>query len=187
MKVVGVTGSIGAGKNAFKDELMKKRNCDYVSLSTLIMEETIKKRGLKVNLFNKSDLGNELRRKYGSEVLAKTAWNFMQKKKEILIVDGIRNPGEAKFLKKINGRDFVLVAVDAPREIRFERVVKRNDAIDPKEAEEFARADEMEQGLNEPEYGLQVRKCIDMADYVLINDGTIEDFVKKCDEVIAKI
>lgn len=44
MKVVGLTGSIAAGKNVFKDALMRRKSCYYVSLSTLIMEETLKKK-----------------------------------------------------------------------------------------------------------------------------------------------
>ena len=187
MKVVGLTGSIAAGKSAFKEVLMRRKNCYYISLSTLIMEETLRKKRLPVNLFNKQNMGNELRQRYGNDALAKTAWNFMQKNKEVLIVDGIRNPGEAEFLRKVNGKDFVLVGIDAPREIRFERVLKRNDAKDPKEQEEFARIDDRDQGVNEPDYGQHVRKCIEMADYVLVNDGSYDDFVIKCDEVVSKI
>jgi len=187
MKVVGLTGSIAAGKSLVKQALMKKYNCDYVSLSTLIMEETLKKKRLPVDKFNKQNLGNELRKRYGNDALAKTAWNFMQKKKEVLIIDGIRNPGEAEFLRRTNGRDFILIAVDAPREMRWMRVVQRKKSTDPKTPEDFAKIDDRDQGVNEPEYGQQVRKCIEMSDYVLVNDGSYEDFTKKCDEVIAKI
>jgi dephospho-CoA kinase len=187
MKVVGLTGTIASGKSSVKEAIVKRKSCDYVTLSSLIMEETIKKRGLPIDRINKQNLGNELRQRYGNDVLAKTAWNFMQRKKEVLIIDGIRNPGEAEFLKRKNGTDFVLIAVDAPRELRWQRVVQRNKPTDPKTPEDFAKVDDRDQGVGEPDYGQQVRKCIEMADYALINDGNYEDFMKKCDEVIAKI
>jgi dephospho-CoA kinase len=187
MKVVGLTGTIASGKSSVKEAIMRKKSCDCVLLSSLIMEETIKKRGLPVNRFTTQNLGNELRQKYGSDVLAKTAMNFMQKNKEVLIIDGLRNPGEVEFLKRNNGTNFVLIAVDAPREIRWQRVVQRNKPSDPKTPEDFAKVDDRDQGVGEPDYGQQVRKCIEMADYVLTNDGSYEDFLKKCDEVVAKI
>ena len=187
MKVVGLTGTFGAGKNVFKDALMHKKNCYYVSLSTLIKEESLRKKHLPVDIVNKQNLGNELRQRYGNDALVKTAWNFMQKNKEVMIIAGIRNPGEAEFLRKAVGRDFVFIGIDAPREIRWERVQKRNDPVDPKNYEDFAKVDDRDQGAGEPDYGQQVRKCIEMADYVLINDGSYEDFMKKCDEIIAKI
>jgi len=187
MKVVGLTGTIASGRSLVKDSLTKRFHCDYVSLSTLIMEESLKKKRIPVDKFNKQNLGNELRQRYGSDALVKTAWNFMQKKKEVLIIDSIRNPGEIEFLRKNLGRDAIIIGVDAPREMRWERVAKRNRATDPKTAEDFAKVDDRDQGANEPDYGQQVRKCIEMADYVLMNDGSVEDFAKKCDEVVAKI
>lgn len=187
MKAVGLTETIAAGKSLVKEALTRKFNCDYVSLSTLIMEETLKKKRLPVDKFNKQNLGNELRQRYGNDALMKTAWNFMQKNKELLIVDGIRNPGEIEFLRKAVGKNAMIIAVDAPQTLRWQRVVARNKSTDPKTFEDFQKIDERDQGMNEPEYGQQVRKCIEMADYVLINDGNYEDFMNKCDEVISKI
>jgi len=186
MKAVGLTGSIGAGKSLVKEALSRRFNCDYVSLSTLIMEETLKKKRLPVDKFNKQNLGNELRQRYGNDALIKTAWNFMQKKKDFLIIDGIRNPGEIEFLRKTLGKDAIIIAVDAPREIRWERMIKRGKPTDPKTPEDFAKVDDRDQGVNEPEYGQQVKRCIEMADFVLVNDGTYDDFMKKCDDVISK-
>lgn len=187
MKVIGLTGTIASGKTSVKDAITRKKSADYVTLSSLIMEETIKKRGLSVDRFNKQNLGNELRQRYGNDVLVKTAWNFMQKNKEILIIDGIRNPGEVEFLRKNLGKDFVLIAVDAPRELRWQRVQSRNRPTDPKTFEEFIKLDERDQGANEPEYGQQVRKCIEMADFVLDGAPEYNLFLKNAEEIVAKI
>lgn len=165
----------------------EEKSCDYVALSSLIMQETIKKRGLPLNRASTQNLGNELRQKYGTDVLAKTAWNFMQKNKDVLIIDGLRNPGEVEFLRKTLGRDFILIAVDAPREIRWQRVQNRNRPGDPKTLEEFAVIDDRDQGVNEPEYGQQVRKCIEMADIVIDGSPEYNEFLKNVDEVVSKI
>ncbi|MEM5802170.1 MAG: AAA family ATPase [Candidatus Aenigmatarchaeota archaeon] len=186
MKVIGLTGTIGAGKEVIVDYLKRKYSCWYVSLSSIIRAELEKKKK-DFNRKTLQDLGNEMRKKYGKHILAKLATDFMQKNRQILIVDGIRNDGEADYLRKTFKDDFILIAVDAPREIRFERTLKRGRPTDPKTFEEFLEVDERDQGKNEPEYGQQVRKCIEMADIVFINDGTIEEFEKEIDKTLSQI
>jgi len=190
-KVVGITGSIGAGKKLVKEALMKKYNAYYASLSSLIMEEAIKKRGLPVNKQTKAAFAAEMRERYGDEVLAKVAWNFLNKDREIIIVDDIKHPGEIDFLKKASSGNFTLIAVDAPAEFRWRHIEdahKRGAASlkDPKTMEEFLQLDAAEL-MSGGEHGLHVRQCIAMADHVIVNDGTIEDFKRKIDEVVDKI
>src|SRR3989344_5366398 len=116
-KAVGLTGSIGSGKKLVKEALMKKYSAYYSSLSSLIMEEAIKKRGLPVNKQTKAAFAAEMRERYGDEVLAKVAWNFLNKDKEIIIVDDIKHPGEIDFLKKASEGNFVLIAVTRPQSL----------------------------------------------------------------------
>ncbi|MEM7821498.1 MAG: AAA family ATPase [Candidatus Aenigmatarchaeota archaeon] len=184
MKVIGVTGTIGSGKSIVREFLIKRFNCYCVLLSSVIKTEGRKKKTSRREL---QDLGNELRKKYGAHILAKLAVDYLQKNKEMAVIDGIRNPAEAEFLKKTFGNNFFLIAVDAPKEIRFERLLKRGTERDPKNYEEFIEMDEREMGKGEPEYGQQVEKCMKMADFLLINDGRIEEVESKLDEILKKI
>lgn len=184
MIVIGLAGTIGAGKEAVREILEKRFNTTSVRLSDLLDTAMLKKRGVKITRSIQQNLGDELRQKYGSHVLAKIAIDFMKKSGEVKVIDGIRNPGEIDFLKRQFTDGFKLVAVDASQETRFERVKKRNRDMDPKAWEEFVKVDDRDQGKDQPEYGQQVRKCIEMADVIIQNDGTIEDFQKKIDEAI---
>ena len=70
--------------------------------------------------------------------------------------------------------------------MRFERVVKRRyEHI--KSFREFLEVNERDLGKNEPEYGQQVAKCLQQADFLIINDSSVEDLRKKVEEIVKKI
>lgn len=185
-KIVGLTGTIGAGKEIAKEFFTRKFNCYYVSLSSVIRAE-FERRKTSFNRKSLQDQGNELRKKYGNGILAKLAISYMSRDKEMIIVDGIRNPGEIEYLKKQFGKNFFLIAVDAPQQLRFERIQKRNRSTDPKTWEEFVAVDERDQGANEPDCGQQTKKCLEAADFVLVNDGSAEQMESKLNDISHKI
>ncbi|MEM7818659.1 MAG: AAA family ATPase [Candidatus Aenigmatarchaeota archaeon] len=186
-KVVGITGTIASGKDTVKKILQSKFNCYTVSLSSIIKAELEKKKNKNFSRKNLQDLGNELRKKYGTHILAMLAVEYLQRDKELIIIDGIRNPGEVDFLRKKFGNKFVLIGVDANPEIRFERIKKRGNDSDPKTWEEFLEIDKRDQGENEPEYGQKTKECLEKADFLIINDSTLEDLEKKVNEIAEKI
>lgn len=188
MKVIGVTGTIVCGKEYIKELIVKKFDSYQVSLSGAIRGEMEKKKlGREFSRKTLQDMGNELRQKYGAHILAKVSTEFMPRAKPVMIVDGIRNPGEVEYLKKTYKNDFILVGVDAPQRLRFERVQKRNRPLDPKTWEDFVALDERDQGKDEPPYGQQVRKCIEMADILIENDGDEAKLNEKMQELFSKI
>ncbi|MEM5882858.1 MAG: AAA family ATPase [Candidatus Aenigmatarchaeota archaeon] len=186
-KIVGITGTLASGKDTVKKFLENKFNCYTISLSSIIKAELEKKKNKNFSRKDLQDFGNELRKKYGTHILAMLAVEHLQKEKEVIIINGIRNPGEIDFLKKKFGNKFVLIGVDAPQEIRFERIKKRNYEFDPKTWEEFLEIDKRDQGENQPEYGQKTRKCLEKADFLVINDGSLEDLEKKVNEIAEKI
>lgn len=185
VKVIGITGTIGSGKEAAREIITRNFNCYHSTLSALIRTEMLEKRKIKVDRSNLQNLGNDLRKQYGNDVLVKLAWNFLQKNKEFIIIDGIRNPGEIEFLKKV--AEFYLIAVDAPIELRFERLMKRGGPKDVKTMEEFLELNERDMGANEPEYGQRVKDCMNMADFTVVNDGDKRQLESKVLEVMKQI
>lgn len=186
MKVIGLTGTIGSGKKVVKQFILRRFNCYHVTLSDVIRGEVEKKRGT-LNRTTLQDMGNEMRKKYGTHVLALLATEYLPRDKEMIVIDGIRNPGEVEYLKKNFGKDFVLIAVDAPKKIRFERLKIRNDPKDPQTFEEFEKMDARDQGEGEPPYGQRVGACIAMAEFKISNDGSLEQLEEKVLEAMKKI
>ena len=183
MKIIGLTGTIGAGKKTVKEIIEKKFNCYSVTLSDIIKAEIERRKGT-LNRSTLQNMGNELRKKYGSHILAMLAVEYLPKQKEIIVIDGIRNPGEVEYLKKKYGENFKLLAVEASPEIRFERLVKRGGKKDPKTWEEFLEVDKRDRGLDEPPFGQQTERCLQLADFSVKNEENLEELERKVEEIM---
>jgi len=186
--IIGLTGSLAAGKGVVSD-FLKEKGFVYLSLSNEL-REIAKENKIEITRKNLQDLGNKLRESKGSGVLAERAFNKIANQEyKKAIVDGIRNPAEIEILKKL--KNFFLVSVDAPQEIRFKRLVERNRESDPKTFETFLEVDNRDKGIGELETGQAVGKCMTLANVTLINEGTLEEVKKEVmqlyDEIEKKI
>jgi dephospho-CoA kinase len=102
----------------------------------------------------------------------------MDKVRRPSVIDSIRNPREVEFFRKQKG--FVLLAVDAPIEVRFARVRARGRDESAATLDEFRRKEELEMAGSETSQ--QLALCMAMADWTIVNDGTIEELRRKVEE-----
>lgn len=171
--IVGLTGKNASGKGEAA-QFLKMHGFTYYSLSDEIREEA-KERGIKPGRENLIRLGTELRQMNGPTFLAaRVNEKILKYPGRNYIVDSIRNPAEVEELRK--NADFVLIAVDAPMNVRFDRSARRGRPGDAKTLDEFDSLEEKE-NLKNPS-GQQLDKCIEMADFYISNDGTIKEFHK---------
>jgi len=175
IKLIGLTGTNGSGKGEAA-AYFQKRGYKYFSLSDLIREE-LQKRGKQPTRDNLIKIGNKLREKSGADILARLV---MKKVKGKAVIDSIRNPKEVEYLRKQGG--FIFLAVDAPVELRYERVKKRGREESASTLREFIQKEKEE--MTECEKGQQLQRCMDMADLVIINDGSLEDLYQKLEEIL---
>lgn len=174
-KLIGLTGTNGAGKGEAA-AFFKKNGFAYFSLSDIIRAE-IKKRGQKETRNILIKTGNQLRKKFGPDILARLA---MKKVEGRAIIDSIRNPQEVEYLR--SQKNFLLLAIDAPVEIRYERAKNRGRNESARTLEEFIRKEEEE--MSSQERGQQLHICMKMADATLINDRTLEEFHRKLERFL---
>jgi len=180
--IIGVTGRIAAGKETLT-EFLRKKGFIYFETSKLLIEE-LGRRGLEINRWNMQNLGDELREKHGPGALMKLFLKRTEPGKNY-IFDSLRNPGEAEFLKE-NVKDFILIAVDASQEIRFQRLIERNKPTDPKTWDEFLKVDNRDYFDKNNVFGQQVRECMAIADFKIINDD-LEESKKEVERIWEKI
>lgn len=168
--VIGLVGPIASGKG-FLAEYLVANGFVHFSLSDRVREE-VDARGLRRERKTLQDVGNDLRNTFGASVLARRTVELIPDEVELIVIEGIRNPMEIDYLKATLG--VTVVGVDADRELRLgwylERARTRGE--DGVTVEDFFRADERDQGKGEYLSGQQGRMCMEMADQVVVNDGT---------------
>ncbi|MBN1272664.1 MAG: AAA family ATPase [Candidatus Aminicenantes bacterium] len=174
-KIFGLTGTNAAGKGEVAAFFMKK-GYDYFSLSDVVREECLKE-GLMITRDNLIAMGNNLRQKHGPDILAR---KILKKVKGKAVIDSIRNPEEVKFLK--TRENFFLIAVDAPADLRFKRAKKRGRDESASTLEEFTakEKEEMSEGRNRQ----QLHRCMEMADVVIFNDGSLDELYLKLESLL---
>jgi dephospho-CoA kinase len=174
-KLIGLTGTNGAGKGEAAAFFMA-RGYAYASLSDILREE-LRERGLEVTRDSLIRIGNELRERFGPDVLARRT---MAKVAGPTVIDSIRNTREVATLRAQG--DFVLLALDAPIEVRFGRVAARGRNESAATLPEFRIKEDEEKSGGES--AQQLAACMAAADHLIWNDGTIEDLHRKLEELL---
>lgn len=180
LKVVGLVGPIASGKDSVLDEL-KKRGFKAFFLGDRTREEA-DRRGLPHDRSTLQDMGNNLREKFGDDILVKRTEELFDGSEEKIVIDGIRNAGEIAHLRK--KYNTIIIGVDAPSKKRREFSRKRSADADPKTGEEFERVEQRDRGIGENSHGQQVKICLALSDIVIKNDSTEEEFIKKIREML---
>jgi dephospho-CoA kinase len=171
-----LTGPNAAGKGEAASYLSRKAFAIH-SLSDIVREEALS-RGWKIEREQLILTGNLLREQGGAGVLAERILPRLSGRDAI---DSIRNPAEVEVLRGLP--HFLLLAIWAPLEIRFARMLSRGREGDPATLEQF-RAREAEENRSDPN-AQQLEATFRLADRVLTNDGDLEKLHRALDGVIA--
>lgn len=183
--IIGLCGRVCAGKETLTG-FLREKGFVYLVSSDLINEE-LEKRGLDITRKNQQDVADELRKKHGVGVLMSMFLDKIEKQgRGNYIIDSLRNSGEAVFLRE-KIKDFVLIGIDASQKTRFERILKRGKPSDPKIWEEFLKMDARDNFDASNPMGQQTGKLLEMSDFVIVNDGDLNDSMKQTEEIWNKI
>ena len=181
--IIGITGTMGAGKDTIAEYLVKEHNFTHHSCSDVLRDE-LKSRGEIESRDKLRDVGNELRTQHGTKILGqRVRQEIIDNQEGRAVVTSIRHPDEIEALQKDN--NFHLISVDAKARLRFERLRRRDRQGDSATFAEFKKqgAEEMDTaGL-----GQQIGVCMSQADHQVLNSGTFADLYVKVDQVLKEI
>lgn len=179
MKIIGITGTNGAGKGTVVEYLVKNKGFLHFSARDYLTK-LLKEEGLEADRENLINKGNELRAKYGPSALADFLYQEAVKTEKDCIIESIRTVGEVELLKSKGS--FILLAVDADPQVRYERVVLRGSATDKISFEKFVELEKIEME-NEDINKQNVAECIKRADIWLNNDGDLDKLHWEIDKI----
>lgn len=182
MKIIGITGTLGAGKGTVVDYLQHKGFKHYSARSFFIDE--LKRRNIEANRDTITELANELRRTHGAGYVAEELYKKALADGADAVIESIRTPAEARVLASKG--TFTLLAVDADPNIRYERISGRGSETDNVSFEKFL-ADEKREMQNDDETKQNIKAVMEKADAVITNNGSLEDLHAQVDKITEQI
>jgi len=181
MKVIGVIGKNGSGKDEVLKHLRDRYGVPFLSTGDIVRGIAAGE-GKEPTRPNLQAISDRYFKQRGEGCFVKMVVDKIRENGwRAAGISGVRSLRDVEILRGELGREFALidVYVSDPR-VRFERMVKRGEGRDAKAYEDFLKQD----GAEEDIFG--VSKAEAEADYNLSNDGSLEDLHAAVDDLVSK-
>lgn len=183
MKIIGITGTLGAGKGTIVDYLTKHHGFLHFSVRGYLTK-IIEQRGMELNRDSLVAVANELREKNTPSFIAEELYREAKEAGKDCIIESIRTVGEVTALRSTG--NFCLFAVDADQKLRYTRIVERASATDKINFETFADNEAREMNSTDPNKQ-NLGACMQLADFTFTNDGSFDELYRQVDEALGRI
>ncbi len=170
MIIIGITGTLGAGKGTIVEYLVREKEFIHFSVRSFITGEILRQ-GLPVNRDSMVVVANKLRADHSPSYIIDQLYIQALQSGKNCIIESIRTPGEVQSLREKG--NFLLFAVDADPVLRYNRIVMRNSETDRISFETFVENEKREMQSDDPNKQ-NIGKCIEQADQVFMNNSSVE-------------
>lgn len=183
VKLLALVGMSGSGKSIAVDYLTA-RGIPKVHFGNMIYKE-MEKRGIERTPDGKSEKAfrEAIRAAEGKDWVARQAVaetkDLIAAGQKRIVLDGLYSWTEYKIFKHEFPGALTLVAIVCPKELRYARVASRPDRAFDTDAireRDYAEIENLEKG-----------GPIAMADYFILNNGTVEDLYAQLDPILKKL
>ncbi|KKS18058.1 MAG: hypothetical protein UU76_C0027G0002 [Parcubacteria group bacterium GW2011_GWC1_41_7] len=177
--IFGFVGLLSSGKGTAGQYLQKKYKASFFTFSQ-VLRDVLKRFHLEISRDYMIKLSEIMREAFGEDLLSKNiAQDVSEAETQYIVVDGIRRESDLIHLSQLPG--FVLVAIEASEQVRYERLVKRGQNTDDatKTFEQFkadhTRSTEM-----------SILDVLPLAIEHIDNNGTLEQLHAQLDALVKK-
>lgn len=181
LKVLAFVGLAGSGKSTAIEHFTEK-GYPKVYFGGVILD-AMTEAGLEHTQENEKPFREEFRKKYGKDAVARKIVEQIEHLANAgqhrVIADGLYSWTEYKVLKDAFPGELELVAIVAPRHVRYRRLSNR--PVRPLTATEAYGRDTAE--IENLEKGGPIA----IADHYIINDGSVESFNAQLDSLLAEL
>ncbi|GGT93467.1 hypothetical protein GCM10007116_08950 [Sulfodiicoccus acidiphilus] len=164
----------GAGKSVVSEVFRNK------GWKIVVMSEQLKRRYVKEGLPGESfeKFASRMREKYGRDIVARLCLEEVREEDKLIVMEGVRNWEEVELFKRVG--ETLILAVHAPPKLRKERLLSRMRDSEESSVEAIERRDRENLKLG-------IGEVIALADFMLVNDGELDLFKRKTEELVKKI
>jgi dephospho-CoA kinase len=170
MRIIGTVGLPGSGKGEAA-AVAREEGIPVVTMGDIIREET-RRRGLDPTEHHGS-VAQALREEEGETAIADRSIPAVRDAAEgadgVVLVDGLRSMAEVERFQEAFGEDFLLLSIEAPFDLRAERLGSRGREQTDTDREKLREREERELGFG-------MGEVIESADLTIENTDSLDRF-----------
>lgn len=185
--IIGVTGTFASGKDTVAEVLEQEYKVLHVSTGDIVREKSMERHGSIERNPYLQETATYFRKEHGGDYFVREAYKRFLEVSDAyhgVVITGIRSLGEARAIHDLGG---VLVQVNAPIEIRYQRMIARQRDEETKMTlDEFKASEANERTGGDDDASFNIDKLAEVADVRVENAGTFEEFKEKIYELAAQ-
>lgn len=187
-KIIALVGMTGAGKSLIADFLVEQ-GWGFVRFGQITMD-IVKEKGLEPSEENEKVIRENVRAEHGMGAFATLNLPKFDKilQEKNLVADGLYSWSEYKILKDYYGDRLTVVAIYAPPQLRYQRLVNRSLSQTDKDLRYRPATLESAQSRDYAEIeNIEKGGPIAMADYTILNIFEPQKAIEQLKEILSKI